>query len=148
MALHDMRADGIFLTHLILEGRHHRAFLKQAQRDLHRLRRLGLERGEVLLRPIAVVSCKRGKDIFEFGRREQPVDFRAMREDAGLRSRPRLLRQNCRDGLRIGGDSRLCRIEAITRHIVRRQTERETLRPVQPMPGQRQILARAPRQAR
>ena len=148
MALNHAATHGIFLAHLVLEGRHRRAFVEQAERDLHRLWRFGFEDRERLHRPVAAIDLERGVDVFQFVRSEEPVDRFALREQAGIGCGLGDLLKDRRDVLRIARDPRLGVVQYRAWHVLAREPQREAFRPVEPVPGQRKILPHPPRQPR
>ena len=143
MALHDTLGDRVFLPHLIGETRHRRTLLQQAKRHLHRLRGLRLQRCELLPCPFAAIGFKRREDLLKVITGEQPIDSVSMREYARVKWGSGEIVQHSLDGLGIGNDLRLCRLDALGGHVMCRKAKRVCLCAIQAMPGEGQILADA-----
>ena len=143
-----MRRDRIFLAHFVGEALHQAAVVEQAQRHLHRLRRLGLEDRKLLRGEVTTIRLQRREHLFQRVGREQPVDVGTMVEQPRTRGRDARRCQDRIDTVRVGGDRRLHLGQRAGRQIMRRQAQRVRLRPVEPVAGQRDELADPPRQAR
>uniref|UniRef100_A0A0N4ZJN4 LigA n=1 Tax=Parastrongyloides trichosuri TaxID=131310 RepID=A0A0N4ZJN4_PARTI len=148
VGLHHAPAQRIFHRHVVGEVGQGRPRADLAQRDLQRLRRLGLQDVQLLQRPLRTVGLKGGDDLLDRVEGEQAVNGLAVRCQ---RRRPGVPGGAVGDRLGISGPGQqigLQRLDALRRDEVGVNAQRHRIRRLQPRAGQGQPHSRLARQAR